>query len=78
MIFVINGAAHRARIAGEAAVALSQHGTVAPVTMHQRTDFASSMVDGRTVSEVDPRSSSALEIASLWKYVDTRLRKGSK
>lgn len=78
MIFVINGAAHRARIAGEAAIALSQHGTVAPVTMHQRTDFASSMVDGRTVSEVDPRSSSALEIASLWKYVDTRLRKGSK
>ena len=78
MIFVINGAAHRARIAGEAAVALSQHGTVAPVTMHQRTDFASSMVDGRTVSEVDQRSASALEVASLWKYVDTRLRKGGK
>ena len=62
MIFVINGAAPRARIAGEAAVALSQHGTVAPVTLYQRTDFASSMIDGRTVQEIDPKGRSAEEI----------------
>jgi chromosome partitioning protein len=43
MIFVINVAAPRARITGEAAVAISQYGTVAPVTLYQRTDFASSM-----------------------------------
>ena len=30
MVFVVNGAAQRARITGEAAIALSQHGTVAP------------------------------------------------
>ena len=30
MVFVINGAAQRAKITGEAAIALSQHGTVAP------------------------------------------------
>lgn len=75
MIFVINGAAPRARIAGEAAVALSQHGTVAPVTLYQRTDFASSMIDGRTVQEIDPKGRSAEEIEKLWKYVSTQLRK---
>jgi chromosome partitioning protein len=75
MIFVINGAAARAKIAGEAAVALSQHGTVAPVTIYQRTDFASSMIDGRTVQEIDPKSRSAEEIETLWKYVAAQLRK---
>ena len=75
MIFVINGAAPRARIAGEAAVVLSQHGTVAPVTLYQRTDFASSMIDGRTVQEIDPKGRSAEEIGLLWKYVSTQLRK---
>jgi chromosome partitioning protein len=75
MVFVINGAAARARIAGEAAVALSQHGTVAPVTLYQRTDFASSMIDGRTVQEIDPKGRSALEIESLWKYVSAQMRK---
>ena len=75
MIFVINGAAQRARITGEAAISLSQHGTVAPVTIFQRTDFASSMIDGRTVQEIDEKSRSANEIADLWKYVHTQLRK---
>jgi chromosome partitioning protein len=75
MIFVINGAAARAKIAGEAAVALSQHGTVAPVTLYQRTDFASSMIDGRTVQEIDSKSRSTEEIVALWKYVSAQLRK---
>jgi len=75
MVFVINGAAPRAKIAGEAAVALSQHGTVAPVILYQRTDFASSMIDGRTVQEIDPKSKSAEEITELWKYVFTQLHK---
>ena len=75
MIFVIKGAAQRARITGEAAISLSQYGTVAPVTIFQRTDFASSMIDGRTVQEIDETSRSANEIAELWKYVHTQLRK---
>jgi chromosome partitioning protein len=56
LIFVINAATARARITGESAVALSQHGTVAPVTIHHRVDFAASMIDGRTVGEGDQRS----------------------
>ena len=62
VIFVINAATPRARITGESAVALSQHGTVAPVTIHHRVDFAASMIDGRTVGEVVPGCQSAKEI----------------
>ncbi|MEJ7933749.1 ParA family protein [Sphingobium sp. AN558] len=75
LIFVVNGAAPRARITSEATIALSQHGTVAPITVHQRTDFAASMIDGRTVMEVDPKSRSATEIDHLWTYVSDRLEK---
>jgi chromosome partitioning protein len=54
--------------------ALAQHGRVAPVIVHQRIDFAASMVDGRTAGEVNPRSRSAEEVAALWKYIQTQLR----
>jgi chromosome partitioning protein len=73
LIFVINAATARARITGESAVALSQHGTVAPVTIHHRVDFAASMIDGRTVGEVTPSSQSAREISDLWVYIQERL-----
>ena len=56
-------------------MALSQHGTVAPITLHHRTDFAASMIDGRTVMEVDPESRSAAEVTALWKYISDRLEK---
>src|ERR1700761_2854373 len=39
-VFVINGAASRARLTAQAAIALSQFGAVAPVVMYQRTDYA--------------------------------------
>lgn len=75
LIFVVNGATPKAKITSEAAVALSQHGTVAPVTLHHRTDFAASMIDGRTVMEVDANSRSANEVATLWTYISDRLEK---
>ena len=73
VIFVLNAATARARITGESAVALSQHGMVAPVTIHHRVDFAASMVDGRTVGEVMRSSTSAKEITELWNYIQFRL-----
>jgi chromosome partitioning protein len=73
VVFVINAATPRARITGESAVALSQHGMVAPVTIHHRVDFAASMIDGRTVGEVVPNSQSAKEISDLWNYIQERL-----
>ncbi|WP_298091714.1 ParA family protein [uncultured Sphingomonas sp.] len=75
LLFVVNAATPKARITTEAALALAQHGTVAPVTIHQRTDFAASMIDGRTVMEVDAKGRSAAEIAALWTYVSDRLEK---
>jgi chromosome partitioning protein len=75
LIFVVNAATAKAKITSEAAVALSQHGTVAPITLHHRTDFAASMIDGRTVMEVDPNGRSATEVAALWNYIADRLEK---
>ena len=75
LMFVVNAGTPKAKITSEAAIALSQHGTVAPVTVHQRTDFASSMIDGRTVMEANPAGRSAQEIEQLWAYIADRLDK---
>jgi chromosome partitioning protein len=75
MIFAVNSATRRAKITAEAAVALSQHGTVAPVTIHHRVDFAGSMIDGRTVMDIAPDGDSAKEIRTLWTYVHDRLER---
>src|SRR5216683_3013003 len=72
-LFVLNGAAPRANITAEAVAALSEHGPVAPVILHQRTDYAVSMIDGRTVMETVPTGRSAQEIAELWKYLYPRI-----
>jgi chromosome partitioning protein len=74
MVFVCNQVTPRARITAEAAIALSQHGTVAPTMVDSRIDFATSMTDGRTAGELDPASRSAGEIRELWKYLQSRLK----
>ena len=78
LVFVVNGATPRARITSEAAIALSQHGTLAPSIIHQRVDFAASMIDGRTVMELDDRSRSAQEIAKLWDYLLNRMERSMR
>jgi len=75
LVFVVNSATARARITSETAVALSQHGVVAPVTLHHRVDFAASMIDGRTVGDIMPESKSAQEVSALWMYLRGRLAK---
>jgi chromosome partitioning protein len=72
-LFVINGAAPRAHITAEAVAALSEHGKVAPVILYQRTDYASSMIEGLTVMETAPSGRSTQEIGELWKYVYEQL-----
>src|ERR1700675_4934009 len=62
LVFVINAATPRAKITAEAVMALSQHGTLAPVIIHHRTGFAASMTDGRPVMEVPGEARSAEEI----------------
>jgi len=73
LVFAINGAAPRARITTEAAIALSQHGAVSPAIVHQRVDFASAMIDGRTVMELGGSSRSPGEISALWEFLKNRL-----
>ena len=73
MVFVVSQATQRARITTEAAIALSQHGTVAPVMIHHRVDFAASMTSGGTVGELDPNCRSATEVRDLWTYLYTLL-----
>jgi chromosome partitioning protein len=74
-LFVLNGVDLRAEITSEAVVALSERGTVAPVLIQQRTDLATSMIDGRTVCETDPEGSSAKEVSGLWEYLAVQLEK---
>jgi chromosome partitioning protein len=73
MVFVVTQATQRARITAEAAILLSQYGTVAPVMIHHRVDFATSMTDGRTAGELDPASRSGAEITALWTYLHNLL-----
>jgi chromosome partitioning protein len=82
IVFAINAATPRARITTEAVIALSHHGAVAPSVIHQRVDFASSMIDGRTVMELPNGSRSPEEIGGLWNFISdclesrVRLRSG--
>ncbi len=73
LVFVLNGAAPRARITNEAIAILSQYGMLAPTIVHQRVDFAASMIDGRTVMELPGKSRSTEEIGQLWSYLRNRL-----
>jgi chromosome partitioning protein len=75
LIFVINRATPRTRLAAQAAVALSQHGKIAPVTVHQRVEYAEAMTDGRTAGELRPEGMGQKEIADLWNYIDAQMRK---
>jgi chromosome partitioning protein len=78
MIFVVNQAVSRSKLKVDAVRALSQHGPLAPVDVHNRVDFAASMTDGRTACEVDAKSPAAEEIHQLWAYIATRLDRVTK
>jgi chromosome partitioning protein len=72
-IFVINAATPRTKIATDALKVLAEYGKVSPAILHNRIDFAVSMIDGRTVGEVDNNSKSAQEIVQLAKYIYKQL-----
>ena len=70
--FVVMQAKPNTRLTVQAMAALSAHGVVAPAIVADRVDFAGSMIDGRTVLELDPKGRSAGEITELWKFVKER------
>ncbi len=77
-VFVVNAAKGNASITVQTVTALSEHGQVAPAVVADRVLFASSMIDGRTVFEVDPSGRGAEEMAALWKFVNSVFMENSK
>ncbi|MBC9179575.1 ParA family protein [Pseudoroseomonas ludipueritiae] len=71
--FALNRVKKRVRLTAEAAVALSQYGSIAPSMIHDRTDYAGAKTAGLTAPEVDPSGPAAGEVAALWAYVASRL-----
>ena len=65
LVFVVNAATRKARLTSDAAIALSQHGTVSPSVLHRADIYAASALYGRTVSEADPKGKPAEEVAEL-------------
>lgn len=76
--FAVTQAKPNSRLTVQAMAALSAHGVVAPAIVHDRVDYAASMIDGRTVLEIDPRSKSAKEMVALWEFVKTRMNEKKK
>lgn len=76
--FAVTQAKPNTRLTVQAVAALSEHGIVAPAVIHDRVDYAASMIDGRTVLEVDPRGRSAAEVVELWVFVKARINESKK
>ncbi len=73
IVFVLNRTKPRVRLTGEAAINLSQHGTVAPIQVHDRAAYAGAKTDGRTAPELEPDGPAAREMAELWTYLAARM-----
>ena len=71
--FAVTQAKPNARLTVQVIAALSEHGVVAPVIVHDRVDYAGSMIDGRTVQETDVKGRSSAEMAESWRFVNARL-----
>ncbi len=76
--FAVTQAKPNARLTVQAMAVLSEHGVVAPAIIHDRVDYAASMIDGRTVQEIDPRGRSAAEIKELWYFLKARMQDNKK
>lgn len=76
--FVVTQAKGNALLTVQAMAALSEHGVVAPAVMHDRVDYAASMIDGLTVQEANAKGRSAAEMDDLWKFVKARMNESTK
>ena len=76
--FVVTQAKANSRLTVQAMAALSVHGVVSPAIVHDRVDYAASMIDGRTVLETDPKGRSAAEVTELWAFVKARINEDKK
>jgi chromosome partitioning protein len=77
-LFALNQVISNASLTGQASRALSHFGPILETTIGMRTDFVSSMTDGRTAVEVKPKSKAAQEIAALWGEIAQHLNGGKR
>lgn len=63
----------RVRLTAETAIALSQHGTVSPSHVFDRSEYAGAMHYGLTAPEINVKGHAAREIADLNSYIASRL-----
>lgn len=71
--FVVCQAVRGASLTVQAVSALSEHGVVAPVVVHNRVGYAAAMGLGQTIQEAEPKGPGSAEIAALWDFVQKRL-----
>jgi chromosome partitioning protein len=76
-VFVLTQAKPRTRLQMQAVMALAKHGKLAPTVIHDRTDFPTAAITGKTVTEVEQEGPSANEVREVLAYVLTQLRKSS-
>jgi chromosome partitioning protein len=75
MAFAINRVKPRVKLTSDAAITLSQWGTVAPreAWIWDRTDYAGAKLLGLTAPEMEADGRAAAEVAALWNYLVTRM-----
>lgn len=76
-LFALTQAKPRTRLQMQAVMALAKHGKLAPTVIHDRTDFPTAAITGRTVTELEQEGPSAAEVRDVLAYVLTQLRKPS-
>lgn len=76
--FVITQAKSNSRLTLQSVQALIEHGETSPAIIHDRVDFAGSMIGGGSVLESDPKGRSAEEIQTLWLFVKARISDKAK
>jgi chromosome partitioning protein len=73
LVLVLNAVIARSRLTGDAVEVLRRTAPALKTIVHQRQLFASSMIDGRTAGEIEPRSAAAEEITALWRELSTHV-----
>jgi chromosome partitioning protein len=74
-VFVLTQAKPRTRLQMQAVLALAKHGKLAPTIIHDRTDFPTAAITGRTVTELEQEGPSAGEVRDVLTYVLTQSTK---
>lgn len=77
-VFVITQAKANTRLTLQTMAALSEHGPVASSILGDRVEYASALIDGRTVLETARSGIAAQEVMQLWLGINERISDNAK